>query len=174
MNIKKLRTKQNLFNAITMICLSSLSIYADENNFNSKVIDTSDSLMNTQISRYPIWLNSKTFAIINKKNRVLDVYKMMKDNSDPLSRKLKIELVQTINTNSPLIQFTSQNIGKSNSIFYGITKNNQILKFKFDGFKLKKIPKPQSDIKDGYDDFFGEWHEESSNENASDSNGYDT
>jgi len=93
----------------------------------------------SQISGHPIWLNSNTFAILDRSNRILHVYGIKKQGDT-----WKTYLKDTVKTNTSLHQVISYS--KKSNIFYGMTEGNQnksilarLYKFKYTDDRLEKI-----------------------------------
>ena len=73
-----------------------------------------------QISGHPIWLNSKTLALIDRANRMLHIYKIKPNRNGGFDTKK----IQTIKTKTSLHQLIPHSKDKDNKIFYGMTEGN--------------------------------------------------
>ena len=83
-----------------------------------------------QVSGHPIWISSKAFAILDRSNRMIEIYKIIPD-----GEKWDTKRIQTIKTDTSLHQMIARNtkenlVAKGNKIFYGSTESN---------FKQKKV-----------------------------------
>ena len=90
------------------------------------------------ISGHPIWLDSESFAILDRSNRMIHVYGIRKSGED-----WQTYLKDTVRTNTSLHQMLQY--APNSRTFYGITEGNQgqsklarLYKFYFDGRKLRK------------------------------------
>jgi len=113
--------------------------------FSDSIFDTPNCTASdfggSQISGHPIWLNSDTFAILDRSNRFVHVYGIKK-----VDGEWKTTLKNSIKTNSSLHQMIPD--PKHKNIFYGMTEGNtntktlaRMYKFKYTHGKLKTIGK---------------------------------
>ncbi len=94
-----------------------------------------------QVSGHPIWIDSKTFAILDRSNRLLHIYGIKKHKN-----QWKTHLVQTLKTDTSLHQLIPKNKGRYNHTFYGSTESTGdrekiagVYKYRKIGSRLIKI-----------------------------------
>ncbi len=116
------------------------NLYANKDIENLKC-QTSD-FGGDQISGHPIWLDSKTFVILDRSNRLLHVYGIKKQ-----KKQWKTRLIQTLKTDTSLHQLIPKSKRVlSNRTFYGMTESTSssekisgVYKYRKVGSKLIKI-----------------------------------
>ena len=116
----------------------TLNKIVTNSTFNNPSCTASD-FGGSQISGHPIWLSSKTFAILDRSNKFVHVYGISK-----VDGEWKTKLKNSIKTNSSMHQIIPD--ARSRNIFYGMTEGNfntntlaRIYKFKLIHGKLKTI-----------------------------------
>lgn len=88
-----------------------------------------------QISGHPIWIDSKTFAILDRSNRVVHIYGIEKQKN-----QWKTHLVQTLKTDTSLHQLIPESKRVlSNHTFYGMTESTGNSKKISGVYKYKKV-----------------------------------
>ena len=115
----------------------------DENIFDLNYRCHAPDFGGDQISGHPIWISSDAFAILDRANRKIEVYKISKDD-DVWNTKL----IQVIDTDTSMHQLIPKNKKKNvkNRVYYGSTEGNiaegkkaGVYKFVRHGDYLKKV-----------------------------------
>ena len=115
----------------------------NEENFDKDFKCYAPDFGGDQISGHPIWLNKNRFAILDRANRAIEVYKIKEQDDGLYSTKL----VQVIRTNTSMHQMIPlDKDDPNNKIFFGMTEGNKnlniaprIYKFKLKRGKLKLL-----------------------------------
>jgi len=107
-------------------------LYAKDDIPNLKC--TTSDFGGDQISGHPIWIDSKTFAILDRSNRVVHIYRIRKQRN-----QWKTYLVQTLKTDTSLHQIIPKSKSRYNRTFYGMTESTGDNKKISGAYKYRKI-----------------------------------